>query len=709
MEKIPIWIENVPRMESVWSSLISTLFGPAAETADLVFSPDGKSFASGSRNEVIGLWNATTGDLLKILEASSAVYAVAFSPDGKIIASGCRDGYIRLWDTTTGASHDCFKAHSHPIHAIAFSPDGKHISSACKNESIKLWEITTGTIRDPKPTLVSGSGSFPTTMAFSPGGKYIAVSSRNDNISLWDTFTGSLLKTLEVGNWRALPEAINVLAISPNGRLLASGSMYGIFHLWDTSTGDRQTPLRPTIQNKLTAISFSPNGEIIALGYDDGTIKLLNIMTGDIQKTFRGHSDAIDATTFSPDGKNIISASRDMSIKLWDATTGDFQQTLEEHLYTTTVASSSADGLITSGGIRNYTQVYHTASIEGHSREVANVMFSPDGKQIASTSKDDTIKLWDATTGEVQKTFQDFAANFLSLAFSPSGNYIASGSFDETVKLWDTRTGDIQETFRGHSGAIYSIAFSPDEKQIASGSWDKTVKLWDCATGNLLRTFEGHTDDVRILTFSPDGKFIASGCYNCSGLGNSPKSIKLWDISTGDLQRTLKSDSNCSLAALTFSQDCSYIASASVFYHAGFRTTSTINIWAIARVLNDTESLSARISRSFRLRPSEKINLQGPIRTLEFSADGKVLKTNIGAIKLEAYHTEGDSSPLKFSDSLGVERQWIQYGDLRILRLPSDFKPVFWDVRDDRVAIGFENGRVLGLIIDCARLKALYK
>ncbi|KAJ5797857.1 uncharacterized protein N7503_007153 [Penicillium pulvis] len=709
MEKIPIWIKNVPRMESVWSSLISTLFGPAPEVADLVFSPDGKSFASGSSNNVIGLWNATTGDLLRIFEASSSIFVVAFAPDGKTIASGCRDGYIRLWDTTTGASHHHVKAHWYPIHAIAFTPDGNHIASASKGDSIRLWDLTTVTIRDLHTTFVSDLGGFPTTMTFSPGGKYIAIGFGDETINLWDTFTGDLLKTLKDGPWQALPEAIITLAISPNGRLLASGTISGTIHIWDTFTGDRQTPLRPRNQKKITAISFSPNGEIIALGYDDGIIKLLNIMTGDIQKTFSGHLDFINATTFSPDGKNIISASRDMSIKLWDATTGDFEQRLEAHRYNTTAASSSADGLITSGGIGNDTKLYHTASIEGHSREVANVMFSPDGKQIASASDDATINLWNATTGEVQKTLKDLTDGVFSLAFSPSGKYIASGSLDETVKLWDTRTGVIQETFRGHSDAIYSVAFSPDGKQIASGSWDKTVKLWDCATGNLQKTFEGHTDGVHILAFSPDGKFIASGGDNSSGLGNNPRSIKLWNISTGDLQRTLKSDSNCSLAALTFSPDCSYIASASVFYHAGFKSSSTINIWAIARVLNGTESFSTRFSRNFRLRPSEKFNIQGPVRTLEFSTDGKILKTDIGAIRLKAYHTDGDSSSLEFPDSLGVEGQWIKYGDLRILRLPSDFKPVLCDVRDDRVAIGFENGRVLGFIIDCVRLKALYK
>ena len=83
-----------------------------------------------------------------------------------------------------------------------------------------------------------------------------------------------------------------------------------------------------------------------------------------------------------------------------------------------------------------------------------------------------------------------------SVAFSPDGSRVLSGSHDNTVKLWDATTGALLRTFKGHAQRISSVAFSPDGARVLSGSLDNTVKLWDAATGALLRTFKGHSDIV---------------------------------------------------------------------------------------------------------------------------------------------------------------------------------------------------------------------
>ncbi len=82
---------------------------------------------------------------------------------------------------------------------------------------------------------------------------------------------------------------------------------------------------------------------------------------------------------------------------------------------------------------------------------------------------------------------------------------------DKTIKLWDAATGALLRTFEGHSGWVTSVAFSPDGARVLSGSADKTIKLWDAATGALLRTFEGHSNAVTSVAFSPDGARVLSG------------------------------------------------------------------------------------------------------------------------------------------------------------------------------------------------------
>ncbi|KDN60483.1 hypothetical protein CSUB01_06043 [Colletotrichum sublineola] len=80
-----------------------------------------------------------------------------------------------------------------------------------------------------------------------------------------------------------------------------------------------------------------------------------------------------------------------------------------------------------------------------------------------------------------------------SVAFSPDGRQLASASGDETVKVWDTATGRCQQTLEGHGDSVYSMAFLSDGRQLASASYDDTVKIWDTAIGLCWRTLEGHS------------------------------------------------------------------------------------------------------------------------------------------------------------------------------------------------------------------------
>src|SRR5436305_289207 len=93
-------------------------------------------------------------------------------------------------------------------------------------------------------------------------------------------------------------------------------------------------------------------------------------------------------------------------------------------------------------------------------------------------------------------TLKGHSDNARSVAYSPGGKTLATPSFDQTIKLWDVTTGQEKTTLKGHTVGVYSVAFSPDGETLASGSGDHTIKLWDVATGKEKVTLKGHTDGV---------------------------------------------------------------------------------------------------------------------------------------------------------------------------------------------------------------------
>jgi WD40 repeat protein len=215
-------------------------------------------------------------------------------------------------------------------------------------------------------------------------------------------------------------------------------------------------------------------------------------------------------------------------------------------------------------------------TLKGHSAPVTAVAFSPDGKILASASRDYTIQVWDVATGAVLHTLKversefatqpgDWAIAF-SVAFSPDGKILASGNYDNTVKLWDIATGAVLRSLDGHSHMAHAVAFSPNGKTLASGSYDSTIKLWDVATGAVLRTLKGHLAPVSSVAFSPDGETLASGSWD--------KSTKLWQVSTGTELHTLEGRTN-RVNSVAFSRDGKTVASVNDGYNVELSDVAT--------------------------------------------------------------------------------------------------------------------------------------
>jgi len=256
----------------------------------------------------------------------------------------------------------------------------------------------------------------------------------------------------------------------------------------------------------------------------------------------------------------------------------------------------------------------HTLS--GHGNSVSSIVFSLDGRTIASGSYDKTVRLWDVASGQEVRTLGGHKDGVNSVAFSPDGKTLASGSVDKTVKLWDVASGRELRTLSGHTGTVYSMAFSPDGKTLASAGGDKVVKLWDMASGREVRTLSGHNEGVNSAVFSLNGKVLASG--------SGDKTVKLWDVASGRELRTLGGHTGA-VSSVAFSPDGKTLASGG--------GDNTARLWDVASGL-EVHTLSGHT---------------GTVVSVAFSPDGKTLASGSGDKKVKLWDVASGREVLTIS------------------------------------------------------------
>ena len=281
-------------------------------------------------------------------------------------------------------------------------------------------------------------------------------------------------------------------------------------------------------------LALSPDGRLLAAGGSDGIVKLWNTQTWEVVRYFQTSGMKVQRLAFGPGSRQLAAPCCDYGIvKIWD------------------VATSMS------------------RTLEHGNEQVGSVVFSPDGRWIASGGSK-SVKIWDMATGRTLRTLPGAEAAARSMALSPDGRLLAVANRDQTIRLWDTVGWTERRPLGPHATPVLGLAFRADGAQLAAACgmllWrgsEGEVKIWDVATGQEVRRLRGHVGGAFTVAFTPDGRRLASG-------GVADALVKVWDVQAGHETLSLRGHSDA-ITGVVFSPDGRYL------YSAG--TDHTVRVW----------------------------------------------------------------------------------------------------------------------------------
>ncbi len=286
---------------------------------------------------------------------------------------------------------------------------------------------------------------------------------------------------------QSIDERVFAVAFSPDGtKLITAGALRelpGQIKFWNVPAGDERSKIRGV--TGVRTVAYASDGKTFVTGDFAGDIKIRDADTGAEKSSIKGHANGVNSLAFSSDGETLVSAGLDRITKLWDAKTLKVRKSFGGHTgmvysaaffrHGNAIVTGSEDSTAKIWDIRSGKQKF---TLRGHKLGVEMVAVSPDDKTVVTASWDRTIKFWDAETGTETGELKADSAVF-AVAFASDGKSLASTGGNGTVRLWDVKKRELIKVLGQHGAATFSLAFSYDDRYLASGSLDRTAKIWD--------------------------------------------------------------------------------------------------------------------------------------------------------------------------------------------------------------------------------------
>lgn len=510
--------------ETETSQVLRTFETTNSPILSLAFVPrsDPLMAVSGLKDGTVALWNVDTGELLRVFSVddpgtpeieghTGEVRDVVVSPDGSMVASGSSDKRIVLWDADTGNLVRVLEGNSTEVNVVLFlPPDGKILLSLSQDSRFRRWDVATGLETTPVITAVGG---IPLCMSPTPDGMTVYLCMRF--VWVWNVqqFEGEfwLSDTLEQAG-REGEDSLLALAASPDGRFVLAGNTSGMLWVWNTPNAEIRR--FPTDGTALATIAISADGRTLLTGTHDPCGGIVwNVETGEQVSRFvaeGGQGLSALGAQLTADGQRAMVACSDFFwgtqttwLSLWDTQTGEELHRMEGNKFTIWKAAMSADGRFALTG---------STTLD---------------KTVGCCPND--LILWDLESGDLLKRvdaelYGGKAGGIQGLDLSHDGRLALFGA-GEVVTLWDF-VNDTAIRSYPIPGGLGEVAFSPDETAVLVTTTVPSLLKLDLESGAVIWETPMDTESW-MLQVSSDSRYVLTRAINTG-------QIVIWDYQTGE-------------------------------------------------------------------------------------------------------------------------------------------------------------------------------
>jgi len=416
------------------------------------------------------------------------IWSLDFSPNGRMLAMSDTYGSSMVldladnskkwgWDDPDPAQGRVLDPGRETNPAICFNPTLDLVAYATWSHSVDLTPIEG--LGHPKVSLRSPGQAQ--TIAVDRSGRTLVVAWSDFRVIAYQSATGEVIREiLPEGHLNA--KGRKVVAVSPDGTAIAiAGNDYRVeLH---QLTSKSPPVILGSHRGGITSLHFSPDGGQVVSTSVDQTARIFDIKTAKEIRAFVGHKSRVQAAAIRQDGSILATGSDDETVRLWDLVTGQTIMVIRPEI-----------------------------------GPILSVVFSPDGRRLALASKE--AVLYDVIDQGAPQSLKGHSYFVSSVAFHPSRPILASASGENSIFLWNLTTGNVERRFPGHPmGQPWGLAFSSDGHWLAAGNngyvnyspSDHGIRVWDVETGKLHGIFGNHETTALCVAFDPSGQWLASG------------------------------------------------------------------------------------------------------------------------------------------------------------------------------------------------------